>query len=68
MERGKLTERESEIFALLTNGESNKKLAIRLGISPRTVQKHLQRIYAKLGVRGRTTVALMAARFHGDKD
>lgn len=54
-----LTNREREVLTLLTNGESNRELAQRLGVSPRTFQKHLQRIYAKLGVRGR-----MAAMFH----
>ena len=55
-----LTEREREVLRLLTKGEKNKTLAQQLGISPRTMQKHLQRIYAKLGVEGRTAAALLA--------
>lgn len=57
-----LTEREREVLGLLTKGEKNKDLALQLGISPRTMQKHLQRIYAKLGVEGRTAAALLAIR------
>lgn len=57
-----LTMREREILSLLANGETTKELAQKLGVSPRTVQKHLQRIYAKLGVNGRTAAALMAVR------
>ena len=51
-----------EVLELLTHGESNRELGLRLGISPRTIQKHTQRIYAKLGVKGRTSAALMAVR------
>lgn len=57
-----LTMREREVLSLLTNGETTKELAQKLGVSSRTVQKHLQRIYAKLGVKGRTSAALMAVR------
>lgn len=57
-----LTEREREILSLLATGESSKALAYRIGVRPRTVQKHLQRIYAKLGVAGRTAAALVAVR------
>lgn len=57
-----LTEREREVLNLLATGESSKALACRIGVRPRTVQKHLQRIYAKLGVAGRTAAAVMAVR------
>ena len=57
-----LTEREREVLGLLTNGDRSKDLARQLGISHRTIQKHLQRIYAKLGVDGRTAAALAAVR------
>jgi DNA-binding NarL/FixJ family response regulator len=49
-------------LSLLTNGETNKDLAQQMGISPRTVQKHLQRVYAKLRVSGRMEAALVAVR------
>jgi DNA-binding CsgD family transcriptional regulator len=57
-----LTVREREVLGLLTHGDRTKDLARQLGISPRTMQKHLQRIYAKLGVEGRTAAALFAVR------
>ena len=59
---GSLTGREREVLALLTTGRRSKELALQLGVSPRTVQKHLQRIYAKLGVGGRTAAALIAVQ------
>ena len=58
-----LTNREREVLALLASGGSNHELAQRLGVSPRTIQKHLQRIYAKLGVKGRTAAALLVMRW-----
>lgn len=57
-----LTKREQEVLSLLANGEDTNDLARTLGVRPRTVQKHLQRIYAKLGVKGRTAAALMVVR------
>ena len=49
-----LTQRESEILVLLSEGLSNKEIADRLKISCDTVRAHLRHIYEKLHVRGRT--------------
>jgi DNA-binding NarL/FixJ family response regulator len=49
-----LTQRESEILSLLSEGLSNKEIAMRVEISYDTVRAHLRRIYEKLHVRGRT--------------
>jgi DNA-binding NarL/FixJ family response regulator len=49
-----LTNRESEILALLSEGLSNKEIADRVDISYDTVRAHLRHIYEKLHVRGRT--------------
>lgn len=57
-----LTGREREVLVKLTNGETNHDIGRRLGISPRTVQKHLQQIYAKLGVERRAAAAVVAVR------
>jgi len=57
-----LTQRELQVLVALTRGGTSRQLAQQLGVSPRTVQKHLQRIYAKLGVNGRVAAVLFMAR------
>jgi len=54
-----LTNRESEILALLSEGLSNKEIADRVDISYDTVRAHLRHIYEKLHVRGRTEAVKM---------
>jgi DNA-binding CsgD family transcriptional regulator len=49
-----LTAREREVLQWLSRGKTDKDIAEILAISPRTVHKHLQRIYEKLGVETRT--------------
>ena len=53
-----LTPRESQVVALLRQGCINKEIAQELGIREDTVKKHLQSVFAKLGVHRRTLVAL----------
>lgn len=48
-----LTKREHAVLLWLRTGLSNKDIALALGISSRTVQKHLQRVYRHLGVSSR---------------
>ena len=55
-----LTGREGEVLSWLTKGKSNRDIAQILGLSPRTVDKHLEQIYAKLGVENRTAAAAIA--------
>jgi DNA-binding CsgD family transcriptional regulator len=52
-----LTPRERDIAALAAQGESSKEIADRLYLSVRTVNNHLQSVYAKLGVGGRRQLA-----------
>jgi DNA-binding NarL/FixJ family response regulator len=54
-----LTQRESEILELLSEGLSNKEIADRVNISYDTVRSHLRHIYEKLHVRGRTEAVRM---------
>jgi DNA-binding NarL/FixJ family response regulator len=49
-----LSRRELEILNLLSQGLSNKELGVRLGISAETVRTHLNNVYQKLHVHGRT--------------
>jgi DNA-binding CsgD family transcriptional regulator len=55
-----LTEREREVLALVAAGKTNGEIATVLAISARTVQKHLEHIFQKLGVETRTGAAVCA--------
>jgi RNA polymerase sigma factor (sigma-70 family) len=54
-----LTPREREVLSCLTTGGRTHEIAQQLGISPRTVQKHFQRIFQKLSVKSRTAAVLL---------
>jgi len=56
-----LTAREAEVVGWLAGGKTNRDIAAILGMSPRTVNKHLEHIYVKLGVE--TRAAAVAAAF-----
>jgi CheY-like chemotaxis protein/DNA-binding CsgD family transcriptional regulator len=56
----KLTAREAEVLYWVIKGKINRDIGDILGSSPMTVKKHLERIYAKLGVETRTAAAGMA--------
>ncbi|WP_226506680.1 response regulator [Pseudomonas sp. MWU16-30317] len=55
-----LTEREIEVLHWVTCGKTNKDIGDILGLSPRTVNKHLEHIYIKLGVETRTAATSVA--------
>jgi DNA-binding CsgD family transcriptional regulator len=59
----RLTTREGEIALWLSEGKTNPEIAAITGISPRTVEKHVENILAKLGAENRTIAAVMLARF-----
>ena len=59
-----LTSRELEVLAGISGGESNRAIALRLGISVRTVDRHVSNVLDKLGVASRAEAAAFAAR-HG---
>jgi CheY-like chemotaxis protein/DNA-binding CsgD family transcriptional regulator len=56
----KLTAREAEVLYWVVKGKINRDIGDILGASPATVKKHLERIFAKLGVETRTAAAGMA--------
>jgi DNA-binding CsgD family transcriptional regulator len=55
-----LTNREAEVVRLVATGGSNRDVGARLGLSERTVQKHLERAFQKLGVATRSAAAARA--------
>jgi DNA-binding response OmpR family regulator len=56
-----LTKRESEVLAWIAKGKANRDIGEILGLSARTVNKHLEQIYVKLGVENRASAAVKAA-------
>jgi len=55
-----LTAREAEVLTWIANGKANRDIGAILDLSPRTINKHLERIHKKLGVENRTAAAAMA--------
>ena len=55
-----LTDREVEVIRLVAIGRTNKEIGGLLGMSPRTAQKHVMNVYAKLGLESRAGLALFA--------
>lgn len=55
-----LTPREAEVLAWIAQGKTNRETGLILEMSPRTVQKHLERVFDKLGVESRTGAILKA--------
>jgi DNA-binding NarL/FixJ family response regulator len=65
LEAASLTPREAEVLSWLAKGKTNRDIADILGMSPRTVNKHLEHIFEKLGVETRTAAAALASREWG---
>jgi DNA-binding NarL/FixJ family response regulator len=61
-----VTEREADVLVWIAHGKTNREIGQILNMSPRTVNKHLEQIFRKLGVENRTTAAAMALRHLGD--
>lgn len=57
-----ITERESQVLFWIANGKTNREVGEILDMSPRTVNKHLEQIFPKLGVENRTAAAGVALR------
>jgi DNA-binding CsgD family transcriptional regulator len=61
--KAKLTKREGEVLEWIGRGKMNPEIAIILGTSPRTVQKHVEHILKKLDVENRHAATVMAMEF-----
>lgn len=57
-----LTEREAEVLLWIANGKTNREIAQILEMSPRTVNKHLEQVFKKMGVENRTSAASSSIR------
>lgn len=57
-----LTQREAEVLTWIAGGKPNRDIGEILGISPRTVNKHLEQIFTKLGVENRASAAAHATK------
>jgi DNA-binding NarL/FixJ family response regulator len=61
-ERGlspELTRQEARVASAVADGMTNREIAARLSLSAKTVEFHLSNVYAKLGVRSRTELAIL---------
>ena len=61
-----LTSREAEVLYWLSNGKSNRDIADILGISYRTVDKHLEHLFGKIGVESRSSAVATSVRILGE--
>lgn len=61
-QRGRLTDRELQVLRHVAGGLSNKQIAMKLGLSEKTVRNHLSRAFARLGATNRTEAVMSAMR------
>ncbi|WP_156255942.1 response regulator [Sandarakinorhabdus oryzae] len=61
-QRHALTEREAEVLLWISRGKANREISEILGISPRTVNKHLEQIFEKMGIENRASAAAAAVK------
>jgi DNA-binding NarL/FixJ family response regulator len=57
-----LSSREIQVVRLIAEGLSNKQIGANLGLSDKTIKNHISHILAKLGLKARTQVAVLALR------
>ncbi|HET8537695.1 MAG TPA: helix-turn-helix transcriptional regulator, partial [Solirubrobacteraceae bacterium] len=60
--RDELTARQRQILSLVAHGYTNAEVAMRLGLSAGTVRKHLENVYATMGVTSRAAAVARFAR------
>ncbi|WP_237282297.1 helix-turn-helix transcriptional regulator [Streptomyces rubrolavendulae] len=61
---GRLTPQQQRVATLVASGATNREVATRLSLSPRTVDHHLRNVFSRLGVRSRVELALL---MNGDR-
>lgn len=57
-----VSDREAQVLTWIAQGKSNRDIGEILGLSPRTINKHLERIFKKIGVENRTSAAVMVLK------
>ena len=55
-----ITKREAEVLLWVSQGKRNAEIAVILDVKPKTITKHLERVFEKLGVETRTRAANVA--------
>ena len=66
-QRLSLTAREAEVLLWVARGKANRDIGEILRLSPRTVNKHLETIFTKLGIENRASAAVVATRALGER-
>jgi DNA-binding NarL/FixJ family response regulator len=61
-QRHGLTEREADVLLWISRGKANREISEILGISPRTVNKHLEQVFEKMGIENRASAAAAAVK------
>ena len=64
MDKNILTKREKEVFLLLIDNNSTRDIALKLGISEKTVRNHISNAMQKLGVKGRAQAVVELLRMN----
>jgi DNA-binding NarL/FixJ family response regulator len=58
----RVTRRETAVVRLIAAGLSNKEIASTLGVSVRTIERHITNLYRKIGARGKADATAWAVR------
>jgi DNA-binding NarL/FixJ family response regulator len=61
-QRHGLTDREADVLLWISRGKANREISEILGISPRTVNKHLEQVFEKMGIENRASAAAAAVK------
>ena len=64
--QGTLTQREEEVLSLVSRGLTNREIADRLFISPKTAEHHVSQVLAKLGAKSRAEATALGLKASGE--